>query len=263
MMPTAGTWFRSSVLGALAFIGCAATGSLLAAQELRDVTLQDPLAFTGWGKVADPVTPSGLSFRGWGAIADMPAPKALTFAGWGGTVSAGPITLSFAGWNERAAAGPVTVTFEGVKDLPPPCHPRDIAAGVPAAPPRVGGNGHLYQIFTCQVDWPTAVSACAAAGANLVTIGSAGEQDLVAALGTRCPGAGCWIGASDAATEGRFEWVTGEPLGFTNWAGGEPNDHCDGEDFVHIGRSGEWNDQEADGGCNGWGLMGFVCEWPR
>ncbi|MCA9269923.1 MAG: hypothetical protein KDA41_15690, partial [Planctomycetales bacterium] len=42
-----------------------------------------------------------------------------------------------------------------------------------------------------------------------------------------------------------FAWVTGEPLTFMNWNGGEPND-SGGEDAVHLtGGAGVWNDQNA------------------
>ena len=34
---------------------------------------------------------------------------------------------------------------------------------------------------------------------------------------------GLWIGASDAATEGIWTWVNGEPFSFTNWATSRPN----------------------------------------
>ena len=48
--------------------------------------------------------------------------------------------------------------------------------------------------------------------------------------------------------EGTFDWVTGEPITYTNWASGEPNDagFSGNEDFVEIfkisGLNGRWND---------------------
>ena len=42
-----------------------------------------------------------------------------------------------------------------------------------------------------------------------------------------------WIGLNDAASEGTFAWVSGEPVTYTNWAPGEPN-NAGGEDYVHV-----------------------------
>ena len=60
-----------------------------------------------------------------------------------------------------------------------------------------------------------------------------------------------WIGFSDVTVEGMFEWVSGEPVTFTNWAccigcGPEPN-NCFGDDQGVIwrfggGLGGEWAD---------------------
>lgn len=57
-----------------------------------------------------------------------------------------------------------------------------------------------------------------------------------------------WIGLSDAAAEGRYEWVTGEPFSFSDWAPPEPNDLGD-EDYVFLWRRDygggplwSWND---------------------
>ena len=37
-------------------------------------------------------------------------------------------------------------------------------------------------------------------------------------------------------------WVTGEPLVYTNWFPGEPNNAGGVEDYIHIGAAGQWND---------------------
>ena len=69
-----------------------------------------------------------------------------------------------------------------------------------------------------------------------------------------------WIGASDAAQEGTWQWVTGPEAGtifqtgnaptgstqgYTNWQNGEPND-SGGEDYGHILGTG-WNDYANNG----------------
>lgn len=42
---------------------------------------------------------------------------------------------------------------------------------------------------------------------------------------------------------GGWRWVTGEPIAYTNWGDGEPNNASrDGENFVSTNDGGEWND---------------------
>ena len=83
-------------------------------------------------------------------------------------------------------------------------------------------------------------------GGHLVTINDQAENDFVfntfAALH---PNDDLWIGFNDVAVEGTFEWVSGEPITFTNWQP-EPNDLF-GEDYGVIWRennfnAGFWND---------------------
>ena len=52
-----------------------------------------------------------------------------------------------------------------------------------------------------------------------------------------------WIGATDADSEGFFQWISGAAWSYTNWASGQPDDHGnDGEDCVHLRTDGTWND---------------------
>jgi hypothetical protein len=68
---------------------------------------------------------------------------------------------------------------------------------------------------------------------------------------------GYWIGASDVAVEGAFEWVTGEPVLRTDWGGGEPNNDFGTEDCVEyrVGITDLMNDRTCGDG------MAWVCEW--
>ena len=57
----------------------------------------------------------------------------------------------------------------------------------------------------------------------------------------------CWLGGTDEANEGTWQWITGEAWGYGNWATGEPNDACGGEDYLHIYYDMDtWNDMEVD-----------------
>jgi len=55
-----------------------------------------------------------------------------------------------------------------------------------------------------------------------------------------------WIGFTDEAEEGKWVWVTGEPVTFTNWYRGEPNNFGKIEHYAVItspdGPHGPWAD---------------------
>ena len=58
-----------------------------------------------------------------------------------------------------------------------------------------------------------------------------------------------YIDGTDAATEGTFvSSVTGAALSWTNWHGGEPNNHGNNEDCVNMysEHNGLWNDLNCD-----------------
>ena len=116
----------------------------------------------------------------------------------------------------------------------------------------------------------------------LATITSDDEAQL---LGTQATGAG-WIGASDAAKEGEWRWVTGpeglEDSGqgslfwtgtssgtahdYENWNHGEPN-NSGNEDYAHInapgtGFDGSWNDLTNSGASSGaYQPKGYLVEY--
>ena len=39
---------------------------------------------------------------------------------------------------------------------------------------------------------------------------------------------------TDEETEGRFQWVSGAKMAYTNWAAGEPNNAGNGENYGRI-----------------------------
>lgn len=127
-----------------------------------------------------------------------------------------------------------------------------------------GGNDHWYEVVWLgqgQIDWNTANAAASSSTHEgqtgyLATITSAAEQVFLNALnhafasshGHNSYYVTAWLGGNDVASEGNFEWVTGETFGYTNWASGEPNDYY-GEDYLQGWWSGDkWND--CDGGCS-------------
>ncbi|MBC7771635.1 MAG: hypothetical protein H7210_03995 [Pyrinomonadaceae bacterium] len=86
-------------------------------------------------------------------------------------------------------------------------------------------------------------------GGHLVTINNANENSFLTSSFGAVLGAGAWIGLSDALVEGVFTWASGEPLAYSNFAPGEPNNQGN-EDYVSITfPSGRWNDLPQEAAC--------------
>lgn len=66
------------------------------------------------------------------------------------------------------------------------------------------------------------------------------------------------VGACDADVEGTWTWVSGEPVGFDNWHGDEPNNLGTGEDCLELTYSGAWNDIWCSENPY---TTGYVCEF--
>lgn len=110
-------------------------------------------------------------------------------------------------------------------------------------------NGHSYYLLDPS-SWQDAEAQAIALGGHLASINDAAEQNWVfSAFGTfGGVDRGLWIGLSDQASEGNFVWTSGEPLTYTNWIAGQPDNFAGSENWVHLMKGnigyvpGEWND---------------------
>src|SRR5262245_20361461 len=113
-------------------------------------------------------------------------------------------------------------------------------------------NNHNYYLLT-QNNWTVSEAEAIGLGGHLATINDEAENGWVSSTFSNFGGVAraLWIGLNDAAIEGTFVWASGWPVGYKNWAPGEPNNATGGvgEDWVHIfyssdtaGRFPKWND---------------------
>jgi len=125
-----------------------------------------------------------------------------------------------------------------------------VADPVPAA--TWAENGHQYGVILApSISWDAAAAAAAElAGGNwhLATITSEAEQQFIAGLSL--VGRAVWLGGFQApgssSPESGWSWVTGESLGYLNWAPGEANDYRGAGSEQHLAMwvaSREWNDE--------------------
>jgi len=117
----------------------------------------------------------------------------------------------------------------------------------------LGGNDHWYRgvHVDTPISWITASNQANAQGSNLATITSQAEDDFVFRLinkpafwyGEMGPLLGGFQPPGSVEPAGGWRWVTGEPWGYTHWAGGQPDDAAGaGEDVAHYWRGYQWND---------------------
>ena len=147
-----------------------------------------------------------------------------------------------------------------------------------------GGNGHWYRIDLIAegITWTQSKSHAESVGGHLATISSASENTCLSALvGTSGPWFsrfgnatafdGPWIGGFRETTQGPWQWVTGEPWGFTAWCSNQPSsDYCpNGETRLSIKRDAwcdsnfNWGDINETGYCPPFitTMGGMLIEW--
>ncbi len=132
-----------------------------------------------------------------------------------------------------------------------------------AIPVQWSGNGHHYEYISGYYTFAQAQAAAAAStylgfSGYLVTITSVAEQEFISAMSglenTPLNPSPYWMGASDAATEGDWRWITGPEAGQTlastyqNWLGGQPStaaDELGGQNYAMgnwLPGNEKWND---------------------
>lgn len=131
-----------------------------------------------------------------------------------------------------------------------------ISLTIPSGPAHGGAvfGGHEYRFNDTLRSWTDARQYCANRGAHLVTIGSAEENEFVRQMLLQSSRVRTWIGLERIGTSTSWRWVNGEPVSYTNWISGEPNNDGGTERFVEL-RSTGWNDLPST-----W-TAAAVCEW--
>ncbi len=122
----------------------------------------------------------------------------------------------------------------------------------------VGFGGHYYKLFDATTGWKEARKRCQGMGGYLACVTDEAEFQFVMSL-LQGKGSGpdcCWVGATDEAAEGRWEWITGEPFSWKNIDAGENR----GENCLNIRISAKRFEDYPDRG-EFVGKQMFLCEW--
>jgi len=139
-----------------------------------------------------------------------------------------------------------------------------VHAGILAGPVVNPLNGHSYYLLS-QNTWSNAEAEAVSMGGHLATIRSAAEDQWISSTFGDHGGA-LWIGLNDRDKVFTFTWTSGEPVTYTNWGAGQPDNGTGGvEYYAHIWPSGhsnppagKWNDYANDDNVLGFPLYGVV-----
>jgi hypothetical protein len=134
------------------------------------------------------------------------------------------------------------------------------SAAVLLGPITNAANFHVYYLLAAE-SWTNSEAEAVSLGGHLVTINNQAEQDFVYNTFANFGGVSrnLWIGMRRSASNYTvFVWSSGQPVTYSNWAYGEPN-NCGGVETCGMiygpatGAPGNWNDCTDAGtsGCDG------------
>jgi hypothetical protein len=112
-------------------------------------------------------------------------------------------------------------------------------------PTIVNPTTHHRYVLTSVGSWQQLAHLAHSLGGTFATIDDAAENEWLRLNFLAVPGAPSqtWIGLHDQAIEASFQWLSNEPVSYTNWLPGEPNNHDGIEHAVTMHASGGWVDQ--------------------
>jgi hypothetical protein len=137
-------------------------------------------------------------------------------------------------------------------------------------PSSIVFGGHRYKLVREECTWTDAKKKCEEMGGHLAYIESRDEQKVISDWlkayfelnkATLPDGPTVWIGAEEKGAEGKWQWLNGQPFGFTQWRGHHPHRVEADRNVLSMSMTGgEW--------INLWdrihpGTLFFLCEFDR
>ncbi|MFK7979881.1 MAG: HYR domain-containing protein, partial [Saprospiraceae bacterium] len=100
-------------------------------------------------------------------------------------------------------------------------------------------DGHQYYCSREKANWATAKATCESQGGHLAVINSAAENQMLSAF---LKDQSAYIGLSDREQEGTFKWCNNDPVTYTNWYPGQPDNYGGNQDVTRLFPNGVWDD---------------------
>lgn len=105
----------------------------------------------------------------------------------------------------------------------------------------------IFKMGGFEKTFQDAQQICTQAGGQMASPRSAAENEALKQL-VADQNKSAFLSMTDNKKEGTFTYPTGEPLVYSNWAPGEPNNR-DTENCVEIYPDGTWNDKACGDRC--------------
>jgi hypothetical protein len=129
------------------------------------------------------------------------------------------------------------------------------------APP----SNHRYEVVEKSTTWANAKKEAEKRGGYLAVINDAEEQETIASMISTGKKKGYWLGGF-CEKDRIWKWVNNEPMNYTNWAPGQPDNYYRNENMIVMVRVrwwgnisiklGHWADELIKS--NNWG---YIIEW--
>ena len=102
----------------------------------------------------------------------------------------------------------------------------------------------IFKTVGSQKTFEGAQEMCSQAGGQVASPRSAAENAALQELIT-AQNQAAFLSMTDSKKEGTFVYPSGEPLVYSNWASGEPNNAGGAENCVEMYTNGKWNDKSC------------------
>lgn len=122
---------------------------------------------------------------------------------------------------------------------------------------------HSYYLYDFDGTWEEAVEYLGSLGGYPAAITSQEENDALYGYMLSMEVESAYFGLTDSVQEGTWIWINEEPVDYTNWHSGEPNNENSAENyamFYYRYTDGTWNDGDFGTGTVGGGTV-ILCEW--
>lgn len=139
----------------------------------------------------------------------------------------------------------VDVTIDGTVVSVPCAHTIVVCDGTPVCTKQSFG-GHDYLFCENAQSWTDASASCANLDSSLVTINDRAEENWLYHVINGISTQKWWMGLNDRASEGSHVWESGQPVTYSNFYAGEPNNVGNSEDCDQLNRfypASGWNDE--------------------
>ncbi|XP_076466735.1 low affinity immunoglobulin epsilon Fc receptor-like [Babylonia areolata] len=124
------------------------------------------------------------------------------------------------------------------------------ASGIECPDDWVSFENSCYVYVNDVATWTGAQTICALLHSRLVEIESAEENNFIVSQMKLRNVPKTWLGFNDFVREGRYVWTsTGEPMEYSNWKPGEPNNDnwaAGDQDCGALYVDGTWDDENCE-----------------